>query len=382
MEARITHARAPNLCNTEQIYSWPRTAAYAKRGRTKENKYETQNKWNVRKRSKKIVRAAIRRPEIGRCEQQETLLYTVQRGVGETDVYWRVWTLLERTGYIGTILHLLQLLLLLLLLLPLLLLLLLFLPPPPPLHLLLYLPFYSFADLSFHPRQVSSKLHYIIQASLYIQARSCTRTRVYMCVEAFCMYTYVGSRHHGRLPIWHWVPTRASPRRFFFLPFLTWLPTNPRKPCNSFQGLFGGVGISQTFHEWPRFRYAKTQTEFYYRARLTTRGGYPAVKDTPLSDTWLLILILNRVDDFWRLIFYSILFERRRDPGVGDINDFSCFWLLLRARTIVRRTIALLLHVCTCLTNVWAYLLFIYDFACFAWFKLLMTDVFSVADFE
>lgn len=31
--------------------------------------------------------------------------------------------------------------------------------------------------------------------------------------------------------------------------------------------------------------------------------------------------IFNRADDIRRLIFYLMRFERRRDPGVGNIND-------------------------------------------------------------
>ena len=80
---RAHHTR-PRLIYVAQN-KYTRGRAYVQRGRIKENKYGNETS-GASARSKKIVRAAVRRPEIGRCEQQETLLYTVKRGVGEENV--------------------------------------------------------------------------------------------------------------------------------------------------------------------------------------------------------------------------------------------------------------------------------------------------------
>lgn len=142
-----------------------------------------------------------------------------------------------------------------------------------------YLPFHSFADLSFHPRQVSSKPRYVIQSSLYTYIQ----TRLYACLRVHrcrgCMYTYVGSRHHGRLPIWHWVPTRASLVSFLFLPFLTWLPTDPEEPCtpSSLRRRWNFANVSR-IASFP----IRGNSRIYC---ISDSRGYPAVKGTWLSET-------------------------------------------------------------------------------------------------
>ena len=58
---------------------------------------------------------------------------------------------------------------------------------------------------------LTRKFKSIQENRAFVSEASCTRASTYTCAML---------RHHGCLPIWRWVLTRASPSLFFF--FLSW----------------------------------------------------------------------------------------------------------------------------------------------------------------
>lgn len=53
----------------------------------------------------------------------------------------------------------------------------------------------------------------------------------------------------------------------------------------------------------------------------STRSGRISRGERNTAEWNVTVNIFNRADDIRRLIFYLMRFERRRDPGVGNIND-------------------------------------------------------------
>ena len=130
------------------------------------------------------------------------------------------------------------------------------------------------------------------------------------------------SRHHGRLPIWHWVPAYEGESATFLFSFFTDLATDGRTLGNR-------VFLPRTLRGRWNFANVSRIALFPIRGNpvrillYSTRNGYPRISrcERNTAEWNVTVNTFNRADDIRRLIFCLMRFERRRDPGVGNIND-------------------------------------------------------------